>query len=206
MSELEYRDATVSAVSFPQRTVELIVMPYETETLITERGKTFTEIVSRSAFEGLEARNGKVRVNRDHDRTRTVGRATRFDHSDPAGLIAEIRVSQTELGEETLVLADDGVLDASAGFAPLRDPAGRVVPDAEVWETRSRRRLNRLFLDHIALTPDPAYADARVLTVRSEPLTDAPTGIVVAMPNLARLELEEWERKLADLDARYSHP
>ena len=200
---LEYRAAQVADVSFPNRTVELIVMPYETETMIAERGKVFTEVVSRGAFDGLEARNARVRVNRDHDVTRTVGRAVAFHPSREEGLVAEIRISATPLGDETLQLADDDVLDASAGFAPLRDSAGRVVPDAEVWETRSRRRLNHLYLGHIALTPDPAYQDARVLAVRAHNLEiQAPLGT----PNLTRLELDEWRRKLADLDNRYSQP
>jgi HK97 family phage prohead protease len=203
--ELRFRTAQVAEVSFPKRQVDLVVMPYETDTLIVERGKTFTEIVSRGAFDGIEARNDRVRVNRDHDLKRTVGRAIRFHPSTTEGLLAEIHISQTELGDETLTLADDGVLDASAGFGLLRDKAGRVVPNAEVWETRNRVRLNRLFLGHIALTPDPAYESARVLAVRA----GTPVGGMDGegrkpMPNRAALELREWQEKLAVIDSRYS--
>jgi phage head maturation protease len=201
---LEFRAAEVAGVSFPTRTVELVVMPYETETMIAEQGRVFTEIVSRSAFDGIESRNGKVRANRDHDVTRTVGRAVAFHPGRSEGLVAEIRISRTELGEETLVLADDGVLDASAGFAPMRGPDGRMVPGAEVWESRERRRLNRLYLGHIALTPEPAYETARVLAVRTEGLTTPPTGSSAAMPNRALLELQDWQRQLAAIDLRYS--
>jgi HK97 family phage prohead protease len=202
--ELRFRTAQVAEVSFPKRQVDLVVMPYETESLIVERGRTFTEIVSRDAFDGIEARNDRVRVNRDHDLKRTVGRATRFHPSRTEGLVAEIHISQTDLGDETLTLADDGVLDASAGFGLLRDKQGKVVPGAEVWETRNRVRLNRLFLGHIALTPDPAYESARVLAVRSN---DTPAGAAAGdgrKPNLAQIELQKWQEELAVIDRRYS--
>jgi len=198
--ELEYRVATLAGVSFPHRTIELIVMPYETETLVAYRGKMITEICTRGAYDGVEARNDRVRVNRDHDVTRTVGRAVAFHPSRDEGLVAEIRISKTELGEETLVLAGDGVLDASAGFGLLRDKQGHVVPGAETWETRTRRRLNHLFLGHIGLTPDPAYADAKVLAVRKvvepEPVT--------ATPNMDRYRMLLAKDTAAVLDARYN--
>jgi len=202
--EVEIRTAEVADVSFPNRTIELIVMPYETETTIREQGREFTEIVTRGAFGGLEAKNGgqmRVGVNRDHEIQRTVGRAMAFHPARPDGLVAELRISATALGEETLVLADDGVLGASAGFTLLRKHGryGSVVAGAETWETRSRRRLNRLYLAHIALTPDPAYEEAGVLAVRKA--SEAAT----VTPNRDRWQVEQWRRQLADIDARYSH-
>ena len=197
--ELEYRAATLAGVSFPQRLIELVVMPYETETLVAHQGRMITEICTRGAYDGIEARNDRVRVNRDHDITRTVGRAFAFHPSRQEGLVAEIKVSKTELGEETLVLADDGVLDASAGFGLLRDQHGRVVPGAETWESRSRRRLNHLFLGHIGLTPDPAYETANVLAVRAgrDPEPVSPT------PNLDRYRMLVAKEEAAALDARF---
>ena len=196
--ELEYRVATLANVSFPQRLIELIVMPYETETLVAHRGKMITEVCSRGAYEGIEARNGRIRVNRDHDVTRTVGRAVTFHPSRQEGLVAEIRISETALGEETLVLAGDGVLDASAGFGLLRDKQGKVVPGAETWERQDHRRLNHLFLGHIGLTPEPAYETANVLAVRkAEP---AATG---ATPNLEKYKLMLARDQEAVLTRRY---
>ena len=203
---LEYRVAQLADVSFPTRTLELIVMPYETETMIAERGKVFTEVVSRGAFDGIESRNARVRVNRDHDVTRTVGRAVAFHPSRDEGLVAELRIANTDLGTETLNLADEGCLDASAGFGLLRKNrrTGPVVANAETWEGKDRRRLNHLYLAHIALTPDPAYETARVLAVRSETLLEAAPVAAVVTPNLDSLELERWQQQLAILDARYS--
>jgi len=192
--ELRIRAAQVVGVSFPQRTMELVVIPYETETLVPHpkgEPRMITEIVSRGAFDGVNRRANAVRVNRDHDITRTVGRAVTLHPSRAEGLVAEIRISRTVLGDETLALADDGVLDASAGFAPIP-------PTGEVWETRNRCRIAKGWLGHIALTPDPAYEDAKVLAVRS-------AQIVAATPNLESLEIERLRAEYAAIDARYMH-
>lgn len=194
----EYRASELVDVSFPKRQIELIVMPYEQEALVPYGGRVVTEICSRGAYDGIEARNGRVRVNRDHDVARTVGRTVTFHPSRKEGLVAEVRISRTDLGEETLELAGDGVLDASAGFRLMLDQAGRVVPNAETWETRNRRRLNKLFLGHIALTPEPAYESANVLAVRqAEPVT------VGGSPNREKLRMLELQETYARIDAKY---
>jgi phage head maturation protease len=199
--ELEYRSAELAGVSYPNRTIELVVMPYEVEAMVPYHGKLITEICSRGAWDGVEGRTGRIRVNRDHDVRRTCGRSTAFHPSRREGLIAELRISKTELGEETLALADDGVLDASAGFALMHDrQTGKIKPGAEVWETRSRRRLNHLYLDHIALTPEPAYETANVLAVRAQD----PAAAAEAMPNLERLRLLELQEAYARIDAKYA--
>ena len=95
--ELEYRSATQIGVSFPKRSIELIVMPYETETAVPYEGRVVREIVSRGAFDGIERRANRVRVNRDHDVTRTIGRALAFHPSREEGLVAELRIASTVL-------------------------------------------------------------------------------------------------------------
>jgi HK97 family phage prohead protease len=157
--ELEYRSAQLVGVSFPDRMIELIVMPYEIETYVAHQGRMIQEVCARGAFDGIERRANRIRVNRDHDLKRTVGRALALHPSREEGLVGEIRIAQTELGDETLALADEEILDASAGFLPM--------PGGEKWETRARRRLTKCWLGHIALTPDPAYETARVLAVRN---------------------------------------
>jgi len=176
MSEqLRFRHAEQVGVDFPNRTIELIVTPYEQEALVPFDGRLVTEIFSRGAYDGIERRANRIRVNRDHDVTRTVGRAVTLHPSRDEGLVAEIRIARTELGDETLALADDGCLDASAGYLPM---AG-----GEKWENRSRVRVTKAWLGHIAMTPDPAYESARVLAVRS--LRDTPEPVaIVATPNL----------------------
>jgi HK97 family phage prohead protease len=145
-------------VSLAQRLIELIVMPYERPALVEHKGRMIEEVCSPGAFDGIQRQGNRVRVNRDHKRERTVGKALAFFPDSPEGLVAQVKVARTPLGDETLALAEDGCLDASAGFG--------VKPNGERWETRDRRRLTSLYLDHIALTPDPAYVDANVLAVR----------------------------------------
>ena len=189
--ELEYRQAQLVGVSFPERMIELIVAPYEEETLVAHKGRMVTEIFSRGSFDGIERRANRVRVNRDHQLERTVGRAIAFHPSRDEGLVAEVRIAQTMLGDETLALADDEILDASAGFLPM--------PGGEHWESRTRRRIAKAWLGHIAMTPDPAYDGARVLAVRHA--ENAEPG---ANPNLEQLEIERLRREYAALDERYS--
>jgi phage head maturation protease len=199
--ELERRDAKIVDVSFPQRLIELIVMPYETETTIYERGRDYVEIVTRGAFDGIQSRNGgSIKVNRDHDVTRSCGLVKVLHPSRQEGLVAELKISQTELGQETLQLAEDGILGASAGFGLMRKDGrtGPVVPNAEIWESRKRRRLNKLFLGHVALTADPAYP-APVLSVRQ-------TGVEAerpVTPNLDAVDLQRWRDEYARLDAKW---
>src|SRR5262245_39283525 len=158
--ELRFRTATQLGVDFPKRTIELVVTPYEEEAIVQYKGRTVTEVFSRGAYDGLERRANRIRVNRDHDLARTVGRALAFHPSRREGLVAELRIARTELGEETLTLADEGILDASAGYLPM--------PGGEEWDGKTRVRITKAWLGHIALTPDPAYEGARVLAVRAK--------------------------------------
>lgn len=193
---LRFRDdrhgVKLMGVSFPKRTIELVVTPYETEALVEHQGRMISEVFSRGAYDGIERRANRIRANRDHEVSRTVGRAVALHPSREEGLVAEIRISDTPLGSETLTLADDGVLDASAGYRPM---AG-----GEVWESRNRVRIRRAWLGHIALTPDPAYDAARVLAVRhaaSEGHTDGPS---VETPNLNVVRGWLLEDQLIQLD------
>jgi HK97 family phage prohead protease len=171
--QLRWRTAAQLGVSFPERTIELVVMPYETEALVPYGARMVREIISRGAFDGIERRSNRIRVNRDHVAERTVGRAVALHPSREEGLVGVIRIARTELGDETLALADEECLDASAGFLPF--------PGGEVWEERARVRIRKAWLGHIALTPDPAYESAQVLAVRKEQEAD---GVPVPTPNL----------------------
>ena len=197
MNELEYRSAEVTGVSFPDRTIELIVMPYERETEIPWAGRMIREVCSRGAFDGIERRANRVKVNRAHNLERTVGKAVAFYPNREEGLVAQVKIfsGQPDIpfpeADQTLLLAAQGGLDASAGFAPM--------PGGEQWENnRSRRRLTKLWLGHIAMVPDPAYEDATVLAVRN-----AERPVAAVAPNLAQLELARLEAQYAAIDARY---
>src|SRR5688572_24539944 len=109
----EFREALVAAVNFSQRLVELIVVPYGEEAIVEYRGEMWRETSLRGAFDGVEKRPGRIRANRGHDKARTVGKAVALWPSRDEGLVAEIRIAPTSLGEETLVLADEDMLSAS---------------------------------------------------------------------------------------------
>lgn len=165
-SAVEFRTATDMAVNFKDRVIEIIAVPYDTDGGALVHGRAVTESHARGAYDGVERRANRVKVNRDHDAHRTVGRAVALHPSREEGLVAELRIARTALGDESLALADDQALEASVGFA--------VMPGGEQWlEQRSRRRITRAFLDHIALVPEGAF-EGRVLAVRSALVTPPP--------------------------------
>ena len=185
---IEFRDSKLAGVNFAQRTIELVVTPYEETALVEYRGEVWNETFLRGAYDGIEKRPGRVRGNRDHDDRRLVGKAVKFWPSRQEGLVAEVRISRTPLGDETLALADDDVLGVSAGFAAR----GR---DQEFDRRTMTRRIKRAFLDHIAFVPDPAYQGAGVLAVRNTPLAPA---------DLPRLETPALDELCEWLTARKS--
>jgi HK97 family phage prohead protease len=187
--ELRFRHSTVSDVSFPERTIELVVMPYEEETLVEHKGRMIREVIARGAFDGIQRRANRIKVNRDHQESKVVGRAVAIHPSREEGLVAELKISNTPLGDETLTLADDGVLDASAGYLPM--------PGGEKWLTRSSVRILKGWLGHIAMVAEPAYEGARVLAVRNA--DERKAGEPTPTPNLDQVRawlLEEQFQKL----------
>lgn len=145
-------------------------MPYDEMAVAEFRGELWAESFERGAFDGIETRDNTrpVAANRDHDRTRVVGKATAFHPSRQEGLIAEVKIANTVLGEETLALADERVLGVSSGFAArLSDQVFE--RSSDVPGLAGRRRVKKAFLDHIAFTGGrQAYEGARVRGVRDE--------------------------------------
>ena len=180
---VEFRSVSEMGVDFKQRTIELVAMPYDADAAVMVHGRAVTESCAPGAFDGCERRANRLKVNRDHDYSRTVGRATALHPSRLEGLVAELHIARTPLGDETLGLAADEALEASLGFAVMRG--------GEQWlEQRSRRRLTRCFVDHIAMVPEGAY-EGRVLSVRAaEPAEPAAR---VLTPNLDEV-LGWWDR------------
>jgi phage head maturation protease len=167
LAPVEFREASVSEVKFPQRLVTVVAMPYDEPAIVEYRGELWEESFERGAFDGIEKRPNRVRANRDHDRQRTVGKVNNFWPAHEEGLVAEVRIAQTPLGDETLALADEDILGVSAGFAAR----GR---DQVFNRSTQSRRIKRAFLDHLAFTATPAYKSAMPIDVRDgEPLPNA---------------------------------
>jgi HK97 family phage prohead protease len=186
-----YRTAQQIGVNFSERTIDLVVMPYDEEALVHYNGRMVYERVAPGSFDGIEKRANRVRVNRDHDLRRTVGRALSFHPEDPRGLIATVKISRTPLGDETLELANDESLDASAGFAPM--------PGGTHWADRDHVQYSRCWLGHVAMTPEPAYEGAQVLAVRSADEPAPPAAVKVATPNLDIVRGWILERRYAQI-------
>jgi phage head maturation protease len=162
---IEFRNAAVVGVNFSERIVETIAVPYNEEAVIEYRGELWRESFDQGSFDGVETRAGKIRANRGHDKNRTVGRAVNLYPSRIEGLVGEIRIAPTDLGDETLTLADEDMLSLSAGFG-VRG-SDQILDRSDPSEL-PRRRIKRAFLDHLAFVESPAYAGARVLAVRDE--------------------------------------
>lgn len=157
---VEFRSAEVADLNVDQRIVTVIVAPYEQPTQVMWRGEVWSEQFERSAWDSLKnMRPDRVRANRAHNRTMTCGRAVKFRTNDSRGLISEIRMAKTTLGDDTLELCREGCLSVSAGFAAL--PQDQIIDRS----TKSRR-VKSAFLDHISFVEDPAYPGAEVLQVR----------------------------------------
>jgi phage head maturation protease len=196
--ELRKASGEIVEVSFPERRIELIVMPYETETEIVEPTRTYTEIVARGAFDGVQRRLSEIKVYSDHNvgLDTTLGKTLALHPSRAEGLVADLQISKSR--EDVLIKADEGLLGASAGFAVMAASNGH--PRGEEWRGPNYRRLTRLWLGHIALTPEPAY-DAPVLAVRhADPLAATP----ILDRYLEQTTLERWQAEEAVINRRYS--
>jgi HK97 family phage prohead protease len=151
-------------------------MPYDERATVEHHGRMITESVAPGSFKGIQRRlTGRgIKANRDHDVSKVCGKVVGVYPDNEAGLVADIRMARTDLGNETLSLADDGLLDASAGFLPLEN--------GEHWPSRDERRLTRVYLGHVAFVSEPAFEGAKVLAVRSADVSPTPY----------RDELEAW--------------
>ena len=153
------RSAEIASVVSAERVIDLIVVPYETESLVEWRGSMWHEIFSRGAFDGITT-DEPVPVNREHNPADLVGGVDRFDPDHHAGLFARTRIAPTPRGDETLTLAGAGLLYASIGYYAW--PA-----DVTVNRAAMLRRVQRAGVHHVAMTGSPAYIGARVLAVRT---------------------------------------
>lgn len=177
-----YRSASVVGVNFAQRMIEFVAAPYDEEAVVIWRGEPWRELFERGAWDGIEKRPNRIRVNREHDKTRTVGKIVNWWPSRQEGLVGAARISQTPLGDETLALANDEVLGPSVGYAA---PARFVGLDKRTRP--GLRSVKRAFMDHLAFVPEPTWEGATVLAVRSA----AGSPLAADLPRLDTPRLDE---------------
>jgi HK97 family phage prohead protease len=137
------------------RTLAGLAVPYGIEVQIGRYRERFV----RGAFADARPEDVPLMAVHDHE-TLPIGRAISLTETQ-AGLEAELRVSQTQRGDEVLALVKDGAATGlSVGFVPVED---RWNQDRTIVE-RIKARLVEL-----SITAFPAYAGARILAVRTEP-------------------------------------
>lgn len=174
---IETREAVLDKVNCDQRIITVIAAPYGQAATVEYRGELWQEIFERTAWQSLRTVHpGKVRANRMHDRGKTVGKAIKFWPDRDEGLVADIKIANTPLGEETLELAKDDCLSMSVGFG--------VLPKNQRLERRTMtRHIVQAYLDHLAFVESPAYENADILSVRDDGLL-MPLAPRVATPDL----------------------
>lgn len=155
-------DSVIADVNQRQRLIDLIAVPWEQEAEIPWHGEMWRESFQRTAFNGIEAHAGRIRVNREHVKGDTVGRAVSLDPSHGDGLLARLKIAATARGDDTLELAADDMISASIGYY-TKKPG-----DVSLNRRTLTRRVLRAFLDHLAMVESPAYVGARVLAVRED--------------------------------------
>lgn len=155
-------DAVLADVNVKQRLIDVIAVPWDQEAEVPWRGEMWREVFRRGAFDGLEDHIGRVRANREHVKGDTVGRLVFADPKAEPGLITRTLVARTPRGDETLALAEDGMISSSIGYR-LKDQA-----DLRLERRTRLREVLRAFLDHQSFVESPAFVGAQVLAVREE--------------------------------------
>ena len=149
MLKLTQQELTLDAAGpdgMPRRTLAGLALPYMVEATVSDGTKVMFMPGS------LDAGGKKPKLYMGHDATQAVGLVTAMVDT-PGGMMYEARISETALGNEALVLAADGVLDAvSVGVNPTKfsyDENGVMVIESAQWQ-------------ELSLVPFGAFAGASV--------------------------------------------
>ena len=143
------------------RTICGIACPFDQPAEVADRiGRPYTETVVRGAFaRTISERANRIKARTMHDKAvLPVGSASML-REDTAGLYAELRIAQTQAGDDVLELVREGHVNGlSIGFRPVRDD----------WNaTRSAVSRLEVALFEISVVDEPAYSGAVISGVRS---------------------------------------
>jgi HK97 family phage prohead protease len=149
MLKLTQQELTLDAAGpdgMPRRTLAGLALPYNVQATVSDGTKVMFMPGS------LDAGGKMPKLYLGHDATQAVGLVTAMVDT-PGGMMYEARISETTLGNEVLVLAADGVLDAvSVGVLPQKfsyDAEGVMIIEAAQWQ-------------ELSLVPFGAFAGASV--------------------------------------------
>lgn len=121
----------------------------------------YLERFAPSAFDKtIKERGGQIHLLEQHSTDRLpIGRSVKFKKKKE-GLYAEFALARTLRGEEAYQLAADGFVNGlSVGFVPIRTRN-------DEYNGRALRTRLEVKLDHVGLVRNPAYDEARLVSVR----------------------------------------
>ena len=169
MTEILHRSSSLADVDVKQRIIDVIAVPWNEPAQVFWRGEFWEEVFHRGAFDGVEARNGKIRANREHQKGNTVGKIVESDPASELGLVTSVKIVNSPSGDEILALAEEDMVSVSIGYRTNKPS------DVKIDKQRKRRDVMAAFLDHLGFVEDPAYTGAQVLAVR-----EGHSGLLVA--------------------------
>lgn len=142
--------STVFAVDVEGRTIKGMLLPFGP---VGQNGKGKFKFSADASYD-LPADVSRVKLNMDHGNT-YVAKAASLEHT-PEGIVAAFKVARGAEGDRALQLAEDGVYDGLS--AELSSATKFAVKDGIAHGTH-------VVLTGAALTPIPAFDDARVTSV-----------------------------------------
>jgi HK97 family phage prohead protease len=164
---IHIRQAALVDVNQRQRIIDVIAVPWNRDSTepVPFGGLMVRERFLPGAFDEQAASPNRVSVNMSHDRAAVVGKVIDIDTRHSQGLHASMKIADIPAGDDALALANEDILSPSIGYY-TKTPS-----DYALNRRLGTVHIRRAFLDHISLVGVPAYADARVLAVRSRSLT-----------------------------------
>ena len=163
-------DAPAAAAEFKvdleKRTIRGLAVPYDVT--VSNAGSKWQFSKGSLKYDDVS----RVKFLDGHDWGKPLGRATKLEETD-AGLIATFSVINTAAGDEALLMASERVKDGLSISVPA---------SAEFQEKDGVLHAVAAPLAHIALTPCPAFDDARVTAVAASKEGETMTDPKVTTP------------------------
>lgn len=148
-----------------ERIIEGIAVPYGAVSMNTPypNGERFLPGSLTKTVRDHSRSKRKVKVFRSHQHDRAIGLVEAMDPADPAGLRVQVRIAEGQVGDEVMMEARSGLLDAfSVGFRAIRERIGE----------GGVRDIVEAALHEVSLVPLGAYDGALVTAVRKPSTLD----------------------------------
>ncbi|HEY9417527.1 MAG TPA: phage portal protein [Pseudonocardia sp.] len=186
-------DAPAAAAEFrvdlDKRTIRGLAVPFGR--VASSKGRKWSFSRGTLKFDDVS----RVKLLDGHDWSKPIGRATSIDETD-AGMVVTFSVVKTPAGDEALLMAEDLVKD---GLSIGVSEGGTYDERDGVYFAVSAP------LAHVALTPCPAFDDARVTAVAAskegETMTDpqvtTPAEASVTAPEFSDAQMEQLKAMFA---------